>query len=83
MATRLQKILDELEPIEKAVNKFASDNRLRSVNKPMDKDSDAYKNKRNVYVNKLNNQDILSFQKRDNRYVYLLWNKSNSYNEIV
>ena len=30
----------------------------------MDKDSDAYKNKRSVYVNKLNNKDI-KFPKKE------------------
>ena len=32
--------------------------------KTMDKDSDAYKNKRSVYVNKLNNKDI-KFPKKE------------------
>ena len=31
---------------------------LNKLKKKMDKDSDAYKNKRSVYVNKLNNKDI-------------------------
>ena len=33
-------------------------NKPKSVNKPMDKDSDIYENKRKVYVNNLNNSDI-------------------------
>ena len=34
----------------------------------MDKDSDVYKNKRNVYVNKLNNKDINFPQKETLEY---------------
>ena len=33
-------------------------NKPKQYNKPMDKGSDVYKNKRNVYVNKLNNCQI-------------------------
>ena len=51
-ATRFQKILDKLELIEKAVSKL-NEEKPKQIKKPMDKDSDIYKNKRNVYVNKL------------------------------
>ena len=56
-ATKFRKILDKLELIEKAVNKLNED-KPKQYNKPMDKGSDVYKNKRNVYVNKLNNLEI-------------------------
>ena len=51
-----QKILENLEFIEKKINELLI--KRKPVNKPMDKDSDVYKNKKNVYVNKLNNKDI-------------------------
>ena len=51
-----QKILEKLELIEKKLEELL--NKPKQVNKTMDKDSDAYKNKRSVYVNKLNNKDI-------------------------
>ena len=50
-ATKFQRILDKLELIEKAVNKL-NEEKPKPVKKLMDKDSDAYKNKRSVYVNK-------------------------------
>ena len=56
-ATKFQRVLDKLKLIEKAVNKLNED-KPKPVKKPMDKDSDAYKNKRSVYVNKLNYKDI-------------------------
>ena len=66
-ATRFQKILDKLELIDKKLD--ALSNKPKQYNKPMDKDRDdalassgrsldIYKNKRNVYVNKLNNCQI-------------------------
>ena len=57
-----QKILDKLELIEKKSNELLT--KPKPVNKPMDKDSDVYKNKRNVYVNELNNKDI-KFPKKE------------------
>ena len=62
-ATRFQKILDKLELIEKAVNKL-NEEKPKPFKKPMDKDSDVYKNKRSVYVKKLNNKDI-KFPKKE------------------
>ena len=59
--TRFRKGLSKLEIIEKALNKL---NELKPVKKPMNKDSDAYKNKRHVYVNKLNSKDI-KFPKKE------------------
>ena len=44
-ATKFQRILDKLELIEKAVNKL-NEEKPKQIKKPMDKDSDAYKNKR-------------------------------------
>ena len=67
-ATRFQKILDKLELIEKAVNKL-NEEKPKQIKKPMDKDSDIYKNKRNVYVNKLNNKDI-KFPKKETLEYY-------------
>ena len=67
-ATKFQRILDKLELIEKAVNKL-NEEKPKQIKKPMDKDSDAYKNKRNVYVNKLNNKDI-KFPKRETLEYY-------------
>ena len=56
-ATRFQKILDKLETIEKVVNKLNTD-KPQQINKTLVKDSDIYKNKRNVYINKLNTGEI-------------------------
>ena len=55
-ATKFQKILDKLELIDKKLDELT--NKPKQYNKPMDKNSDTYKNKRNVYVNKLNNCQI-------------------------
>ena len=49
-------MLEKLELIEKKLEELI--NKPKQVNTPMDKDSDAYKNKRSIYVNKLNNKDI-------------------------
>ena len=67
-ATRFQKILDKLELIEKAVNKL-NEEKPKPVTKLTDKNSDVYKNKRNVYVNKLNNKDI-KFPKKETLEYY-------------
>ena len=67
-ATRFQKILDKLELIEKAGNKL-NEEKPKQVKTLMDKDSDIYKNKRNVYVNKLNNKDI-KFPKKETLEYY-------------
>ena len=67
-ATKFQRILDKLELIEKAVNKL-NEEKPKQIKQPMDKDSDAYKNKRNVYVNKLNNKDI-KFPKKETLEYY-------------
>ena len=67
-ATKFQRILDKLELIEKAVNKL-NEEKPKPVKKPMDKDSDAYKNKRSVYVNKLNNKGI-KFPKKETLEYY-------------
>ena len=56
-ATRFQKILDKLEIIEKAVNKLNTD-KPKQINKTLVKDSEMYKNKRDVYINKLNTGEI-------------------------
>ena len=56
-ATRFQKILDKLDIIEKAVNKLIND-KPKQINKTLIKDSEMYKNKRNVYINKLNTGEI-------------------------
>ena len=55
-ATRFQKISDKLELIDKKLDELT--NKPKQYHKPMDKNSDTYKNKRNVYVNKLNNCEI-------------------------
>ena len=54
--TKFQKILDKLELMDKKLDELT--NKSKQYNKPMDKGSDVYKNKRNVYVNKLNNCQI-------------------------
>ena len=56
-----KKILDKLEIIEKAVNKLNTDasaeasrgirDKPKQMNKTLVKDSEMYKNKRNVYIN--------------------------------
>ena len=61
-----QKILEKLELIEKKINELPI--RPKPANKPMDKDSDVYKNTRNVYVNKLNNKDIKFPKKETSEY---------------
>ena len=55
-ATRFQKILDKLGLIDRKIDELT--NKPKQYNKPLDKSSDTYKNKRNVYVNKLNNCEI-------------------------
>ena len=67
-AAKFQRILDKLELIEKAVNKLNED-KPKPVKKLLDKDSDAYKNKRSVYVHKLNNKDI-KFPKKETLEYY-------------
>ena len=67
-ASRFQKILDKLELIEKAVNKL-NEEKPKQIKNPMDKDSDIYKNKRSVYVKKLNNKDI-KFPKKETLEYY-------------
>ena len=67
-ATRFQKILDKLELIKKAISKL-NEEKPKQIKKPMDKDSDIYKNKRSVYVKKLNNKDI-KFPKKETLEYY-------------
>ena len=67
-ATRFQKILDKLEVIEKAVNKLNND-KPKQINKTLVKDSEMYKNKRNVYINKLNTGEI-GYPKRETLEYY-------------
>ena len=55
-ATRFQTILDKLELLDKEIDNLTE--KPKQTNKPIAKDSDSYKNKRNVYVNKLNNLEI-------------------------
>ena len=74
-ATKFQRILDKLELIERAVNKLNEDKPKPVKKKLMDKDSDAYKNKRSVYVNKLNNKDIKSPKKETLEYYESLTTK--------
>ena len=62
-----QQILEKLELMEKKINELLI--KPKPVNKPMDKDSAVYKNKRNVYVNTLNNKDI-KFPKKDTLEYY-------------
>ena len=57
-----QKVLEKLKLIEKKLEELI--NKPKQVKKPMDKDSDAYKNKRSVYVNKMSNKDI-KFPKKE------------------
>ena len=54
--TKFQKVLDKLELIDEKLDELT--NKPKQYNKPVDKNSDVYKNKRNVYVNKLNNSEI-------------------------
>ena len=73
-----QKILEKLELTEKKINELLI--KPKPVNKPMGKDRgdalassgrslDVYKNKRNVYVNKLHNKDII-FPKKETLEYY-------------
>ena len=68
-ATKFQRILDKLELIERAVNKLNEEKPKPVKKNLMDKDSDAYKNKKSVYVNKLNNKDI-KFPKKETLEYY-------------
>ena len=62
-----QQILEKLELIEKKTNELLS--KPKPANKPMDEDSDVYKYKRNVYVNKLNNKEIeIKFDDQERAY---------------
>ena len=63
-----QKILEKLELIEKKLEELLNKPK-EEKKKTMDKDSDAYKNKRSVYVNKLNNKDI-KFPKKETLEYY-------------
>ena len=60
--TSSQKILEKLQLMKTKIVALISEAKV--VNKPMGKDSDIYKNKRNVYVNQMNNKDI-KFQKSE------------------
>ena len=51
--TKLDKILDKLEELEKKINDLG--NVKKTVNNNKD---DSYRNKRNVYINKLNSNEI-------------------------
>ena len=67
-----QKILEKLELIEKKIDELM--NKPKPVKKTMDKDSDVYKNKRSVYVNKLNNKDIKYPKKETLEYYEIKFN---------
>ena len=72
-ATRFQKILDKLDIIEKAVNKLIND-KPKQINKTLVKDSEMYKNKRNVYINKLNTGEIRYPKKETLEYYEIKYN---------
>ena len=73
-----QKTLEKSELIEKRNEEVIK--KPKQVRIPMDKDSDAYKNKRSVYVNKLNNKDI-KFPKKETLEYYeiILDDKNRAY----
>ena len=52
--TKLDKILDKLEELEKKINDLGN---VKKTNYNNNKD-DSYRNKRNVYLNKLNSNEI-------------------------
>ena len=56
-ATRFQKILDELKEVNRKIDNLMIVNKPKPVNTPVIKD-EVYNNKRNVYVNKLNEGHI-------------------------
>ena len=51
--TKLDKILDKLEELEKKINDLGNVKKTSYNN-----NNDTYKNKRNVYINKLNSNEI-------------------------
>ena len=55
--TKLDKIFQKLEELEQKINDLGSMKKTSYSNKP-DANSDTYKNKRNVYLNKLNSNEI-------------------------
>ena len=55
--TKLDKIFQKLEELEQKINDLGSMKKTSYSNKP-DANSDTYKNKRNVYLNKLNSNAI-------------------------
>ena len=55
--TKLDKILEKLEELDKKIDGLTNVKKTNYNNKP-DANSDTYKNKRNVYLNKLNSNAI-------------------------
>ena len=75
--TRFQKILKKLETIEAKLEKLTD--KPKQMIKTLVKDSEMYKNKRNVYINKLNTGEI-RFPKPDTLAYYEI--KSNDEHKV-
>ena len=59
METKLQKLMDKIDDLENYVNDLEDKVKPKTYNKPdVDKNA-SYDNKRNTYLNKLNNNEIM------------------------
>ena len=59
METKLQKLMDKIDDLENSVNDLEDKVKPKTYNKPdVDKNA-SYDNKRNTYLNKLNNNEIM------------------------
>ena len=59
METKLQKLMDKIDDLENSVNDLEDKVKPKTYNKPdVDKNA-SYDNKRNTYLNKLNNNKIM------------------------
>ena len=57
--TKLQRLMDKINNLEDAINDLEEKVKPKTYNKPdVDKNA-SYENKRNTYLNKLNNNEIL------------------------
>ena len=70
--TKLDKILEKLEELEHKINDLGSVKKTSYNNKP-DINSDTYKNKRNVYLNKLNSGEIEAPKKETLEYYKVIY----------
>ena len=72
-ATRFQKILDKLELLDKKIDSLKE--KPKQLNKTIVKDSEMYRNKKNVYLNKLNTGEIRFPKKETLEYYEITYNE--------